>query len=1131
MDLIRLCISRPVGVSVGVLLVVLFGLLSLLAIPVQLTPNVDIPVVKVETIWRGANPQEVEREIVDRQEERLRSVRGVQKMTSIARDNQAEVRLEFYPDIDKSTALRDVTEKLRQVAGYPLDVDQPTVSLEDPSMDRPVAWLQVRPTEAAKDTGRDIGHLRDFVEDYVKPYLDRVPGVASTDVYGGREREVQVRINPGELAARGLTFRQVEEALRRQNTNVSAGSWTQGKRDYAVRTVGQYESLAEVLNTVIAYTPGGPVYVRDVGTVERGFARQTSFVRSKGEFVLVIPVRREVGTNVLEVMRGLKQAVEQVNREVFQARRLPYQLVQVYDETIYINNAIRMVQQNIVYGGALAIGVLLLFLRNWRATAVVALSIPISVVATFLFVVLLGRTLNVVSLAGIAFAVGMVVDNAVVVLENIYRHRQMGKPALAAALEGAREVWAAILASTLTTMAVFIPVIFVREEAGQLFRDISVAAAGAVGLSLLVSVTVIPTLASRLVGRVRAARGGEGGRARIDEHGTGRLAGIVAGAVERINRRWPVRVAVVVALCGVALGTIPWLVPQTTYLPSGNRNLAFGMLLTPPGYSVDEFKRMADVIEGVVAPYWSVEPGSAAHRELDEAWRQRVEALIEARAIPELAADPNKKMNWEERLAHNRLVREWRTPPPLIENFFYVAYGNICFMGCVSRDEALVKPLLRLLQTAGRQIPGVYAVFFQVQLFAFGGGNTADIQVRGDDLDKVTAAAGALFAATSQEFGMVQPSPSNFALGRPELRVIPDRERAADLGLTARDVGFIVEACVDGAYVGDYRAEGGDTIDIMLYVAGQQDRPAQAIGQVPIHAPVGRVVPLGSAVRLVDTSAPEQINHIERQRAVTLTVNPPETLALEQVIHRIKEEVEPRLRAVGAIDEDVLISLTGNADKLAAARASLVGQWEGWRPASLLNIVRSRFFLAVLIVYLLLCALYESWVYPLVIMFAVPLAVCGGFVGLWVAHNATLLTTNQPVQQLDVLTFLGFIILVGVVVNNAILLVDQALRQQREQGQAPAAAIREAVRVRVRPILMTSLTTFFGQLPLALLSGAGSELYRGLAAVMLGGLLIAMLGTLIMVPTVLGIVMDVRLWLVSRAAAGAAAPAVAPRER
>ncbi|MEW6249947.1 MAG: efflux RND transporter permease subunit [Planctomycetota bacterium] len=1121
MNLIRLCIARPVAVTVGVLLVVLFGLLALFVIPVQLTPNVDTPVVTVTTYWWGANPQEVEREITDRQEEQLKSVKGLRQMSSDSRDNQSQIVLEFYPHVDKDAALRDVNDKLRQVTGYPPEIEEPTIQAADSSVDTPIAWLMLRDLT---NGGERIRELRDFAEDFVEPYLERVPGVAKVELYGGLRREVKVAVDPGRAAARGVSLGQIREALLRQNQNISAGTRTLGKRDYALRTVGQYTSPEEVLNTVVAATSGGPVYVRDVADVELGFERTRGFVRSQGQYVMAVPVWREVGTNVITVMNGVKDAIRRVNAEVLSARQMGIDLVQVYDETDYIRHSIDMVRDNILYGSALVLGLLLAFLRSWRATAVLALTIPVSIVGTFVVIVAFGRTLNVISLAGIAFAVGDVVDSAYVVLENIYRHKQMGKPVHHAVLDGTHEVWGPVLASTLTTMAVFIPVIFISQEAGQLFRDISIAEVGAVGLSMIVALTVIPPLAVRLLahGKARApafpdddaieledgtlvtgkaaaaARAARGHRYDI----VLRFAGFMAAAVAWVNERRLVRWLVVVGMTAGSLALAYLLIPEKTYLPAGNRNLVFGFLLTPPGYSTDEFERMGQVLEARLRPYWEAEPDSPEHEALDRSWVQSVEQQLAAGAISEVS---NPKLSSLER---DRARREWLTPPPLIDNFFYVAWAGGAFMGCSSRDEERVKPLVRLCTVAGQQIPGVYAAFFQVQLFSFEGGNTAEIQIRGDDLEHVTAAASMLFMQTMQRFGMPRPTPANFNLGRPEVRIVPDRERAAELGLTAAEIGFIVEACGDGAYVGDYRQSGGNTIDIKLYIKGQQDRPTQEVAQVPIWTPSGQVVPLSAAARLIDTTALEQIAHVERQRAVTLTVTPPEALPLEAVIRQIKDEIEPQLRAQGMIHPSVLIALTGNADKLREARAAFVGKWEGWTPRSLINMLGGRFFLSVLIVYLLMCALYESWIYPFVIMFSVPLAILGGFLGLSVAHWGTLLTTNQPVQQFDMLTHLGFVMLVGLVVKNAILLVEQSLVNRREYHLSAHHAIREAVRVRVRPVLMTSLTSVFGLLPLALMPGAGTELYRGLAAVMLGGMIVSTLGTFILVPSVLGLVFD-----------------------
>lgn len=1130
MNLIRICVDRPVAVAVGVLLLVMFGLLSLFQLPVQLTPDVDVPVLTVSTAWPGANPQEVEREIIDRQEDQLRSVRGLRKMTSTSKDNSGVVTLEFYRGVDKYQAQREINDKLGQVQGYPIEVEEPVVQLQNEEMNNIIAWLILYPGKGRDDD--EVRKLRDFAEDFVKPYLDRVKGVAGVPVYGGFEREVQIRVDAGQLAARGITFRQLETALRQQNADISAGTRMQGKRDYAVRTAGQFESLDEIRSTVIASTAGGPVYVHDVAEVQQAYKDPEGFVRSNGQYVLAMPVRAEVGSNVVAVMTDLKKAIAKVNEEALRGRGMDLELVQVYDQTLYIQHAIDMVQSNIVYGSALVLGLLLAFLRSWRATAVLALTIPVSIIGTFVVIVLLGRTLNVISLAGIAFAVGDVVDSAYVVLENIFRHRQLGKPIREAVLDGTREVWGAVLASTLTTMAVFLPVIFIQEEAGQLFRDISIAEVAAVGLSMLVAVTVIPPLAVRLLER----RGSGGPRFAVEDQPRTagvptstrdpilRLAGFVAGIVDRLNHHRVARVFVIAGMTVGSLALARFLIPESTYLPAGNQNLVFGFLLTPPGYNNAEFERMGRTVEQSIRRYWEVEPGSPEHAELDRKWVQQVNGMLAAKQVPDLMNDQLS------RLERDRAEREWLTPPPLIEEFFFVSWAGGCFMGATSRDEAKVKPLVRLLQTSGGSIPGTMPIFFQAQLFTFGGGNNAEIQIRGDDLEKVTAAAKAMQMACMMQFGgFPQPDPSNFDQGRPELRIVPDRERAGQLGLTVRDIGFVVEACVDGALVGDYRVAGGDTIDISLYVQGQKDRATREIANIPLYTLAQRVVPLSAAAQLLDTTALEQINRIERQRSVSLTITPPEAMPLEAVIRRIQgtpeknfeDGIAGELRRTGQIDPSITVSLTGNADKLAAARNSLIGEWQGWSWQSLINILSGKALLSVLVVYLLMCALYESWVYPFVIMFSVPLAVFGGFLGLSLCHWGTLLTTDQPVQQLDVLTFLGFIMLTGLVVKNAILLVEQSLVYLRDEHMPIRQAVREAVRVRVRPVFMTSLTSIVGLLPLAIMPGAGSELYRGLASVILGGMFVSTIGTLVLVPCVLSLVIELRLAFAARGAAPA----------
>ena len=1094
MDIIRFTIENPVKVAVGVILACLFGLLALFQIPIQLTPDVDEPIVTVTTLWPGKSVREVEREIVDRQEEQLKGVSGLRKMTSESTEGRAVVTLEFFVGVDKDVALRETDQKMNQVTGYPPDVQEPVIEAADPAMSTPIAWILFR----AQD-GSDVSKHRDFVWDHIKPILERVEGLSSVDVYGGREREAHVLIDPARLAARGLTMRDLENALRSENVNVSAGTITVGKRDFIYRTVGEFEDTAQIENTVIAYREGGPVYVHDVGRAVRTYEKQRSFVRSKGQSVLAMPARRETGSNVITVMEGLKEQINLVNEDILHARGLELELTQVYDETIYIRSSINLVRNNIFIGGALATIVLLAFLRNIRATGVVALSIPISVIATFLAVAMLGRNINVVMLAGMAFAVGMVVDNAVVVLENIYRHKQMGKPSFQAALDGGREVWGAILASTMTTMAVFLPVIFVEEEAGQLFRDIAIAIAAGVLMSLLVAVLVIPTVSARVLGK------GTAGKA--DKESTGRIAHAVGSVVGWVNRKRLVQVALIVVFVIGSVGGSYLLMPPSDYLPSGNRNIVFGFIITEPGLSIEEFQRISYEMEDHLRVYWETEPGS-----------------------PEYAALPQVMMPFRDSAVPVK--------PALIDNFFFVSFANMAFVGVTSRDDRNVAPLRVILQEALANSPTAVGAggFFQ-QAPLFGGrrsGNTVDVEIRGSILADVERVAGRLVVECASRFGYARPVPSNFDLPRPERRAEADRAKAADLGMTVRDVGFIVEASVDGSYIGGFREEG-DQIDLRIKLENADGTPIRDVAEVPLYTPTGRIVPLSSVVRFEEVGSPQQINHIESMPGITLEILAPPGMAIEQVMNTIDQDIIAPLRAEGAVPPGVYVSLAGTADKLVETRAAMFGHWTGWNLSSFLSLLQSRGFLALLVIYLLMAALFESFIHPLAIMLTVPLATVGGFAGLAVIHWLSTFNPIMPIQQLDVVTMLGFVILVGIVVNNAILIVHQTLNNIN-YGMAHDQGLVEAVRTRVRPILMTAFTSIGGMLPLALMPGAGSELYRGLAGVMVGGLFVATLFTLILVPVVFALFLELQMKLRGRVGRGVtveemAAPAPAEPRR
>ncbi|MEQ9619699.1 MAG: efflux RND transporter permease subunit [Deltaproteobacteria bacterium] len=1039
MKLVQTSINKPVSVAVGIIFVILFGVISLFRIPVQLTPDVEKPRITVSTFWQGASPQEVETEIVREQEDELKAVDSLVEMTSESQDSSGTIILEFEIGTDIDSAMVDVSNKLNQVEDYPDEVEQPVISSTDVRSNA-MAWFMLKPKEG---NDVDIYSYHDFAEDYIKPAFERVPGVGSSNVFGGYEREMQVIVDPNALAARGITLLEMAEAVQRENDNYSAGDFDEGKRRYIVRTVGEYQSAEDIENVIITRKNGAPVYVRDVADVKLGYKDAEYAVRQNGEPGIAINAVKEAGANSITVMEGLLEAMDGLNKGELEKRDL--RMFNVYEETGYIINAIDLVKNNLIIGGILAILVLLLFLRSASSTLIVATAIPISVVGTFVVMAFMGRTINVISLAGMAFAVGMVVDNSIVVLENIYRHMQMGKSRLRAAYDGTVEVWGAVLASTLTTAAVFIPVIFIQDQAGQLFRDIAIAISVSVILSLLVSITVIPAISAKILNIVKERPGHNFSNLWGIADRAGRFAESIANFVRGILTNGGRRIAVV---CIFTFGAIilSWLMmPKTEYLPEGNRNLVFGILIPPPGYNIAEFTAIGKQIEADIRLYWEAEPGS-----------------------PEAA-----KLNG-----------------PPIEHFFYVARGRQAFMGARVKEPEKIREIMPVLQASLSKIPGMIAIVSQSSIFqrGIGEGRAINVQLTGPELEKLVGLGQKVFFAAMQNIpgSQVRPIPS-LDLGNPEVQVFLDRERGSDVGITNQGLGFMLNTLVDGAVVSEYQING-DEIDLSLRGADEYASRTQALEDLMINTESGKMVTVGSVANVNVTTGPEQINHYERQRTIAISIIPPEQMPLETAIEIINNEILKPLKESGELSGSYNAILTGTADDLTVTRQAL--QW--------------NFMLAGVIAFLLMASLFESFVYPFVIMFSVPLAAFGGFLGLFILN----LFTYMP---LNVLTMLGFIILIGIVVNNAILIVHQALNNMRDEGLDHVDAIVESVRTRIRPIFMSTTTSVCGMLPLVLSPGSGSEFYRGLGSVVVGGLMVSTIFTLILVPAVFSLVLDLRL--------------------
>ncbi len=1152
MDLIRLVISKPVGVTVGVILAVMFGIIGLRTIPIQLTPTVDRPEITVSTVWPGRSPQEMVDEITRPQEEELKNVAGLKRMRSTSQTGMSTIVLEFSVGVDVGRVFQEVSDSLRQVSDYPDEVIEPTIAVADGAAENAIAWIIIDlPKDAIERyPDFDITTLFDALDDEVKPLIERVNGVAEVNVYGGREREVRVYADPIRLAERRLTYGDLMSALRGENQNVSAGSIAEGKREYRVRVEGEFTDTEHILGTVISYRDGLPVYVRDVASVEIAHQKQRGFVRSLGHPSIAINVIRQSDANVVEVMKDVRIALDDVRETVLPniggiVNGSPVgqdlRMRQVYDETTYIDSAMTLVQQNLLLGGAIAAFVLLLFLRAIRPTIIVLVAIPVSVMCTFLVMWALDRTLNVVSLAGLAFAVGMVVDNAIVVLENIYRRLQHGDDPDEAAYRGTREVWGAVLASTLTTAAVFIPVLTIQEEAGQLFRDIAIAIIASVTLSLVVSITVIPSACARNL-RIIEHRSAIG-RAFAGLFGLSWVFGKVGDGLQTAVRwgitGWrgaSIRPVLIVGMTWASLALSAHLMPPLDYLPAGNRNLVFGGLLIPPGLSLGQQERIAQTIESSIGPY-------------AEATLAKPETVA---ALPPIFRyqDPENPFD----------------PVPM-DNFFIGAFDGGMFVGATSEDEEVVIPVGTLLTNAMSSIPDSYGGARQTSLFGrgVGGGNSIDIEIAGPDLDKVVEVANYMFMAAAGEFGFgsVQADPANFNLQEQEFQ-IRLLERGRELGISTEALGVATRALFDGAYVGEFKLDG-DAVDLTIMPPGGRLAFKEQLADIPIATAFGDVVPIDTVVEFVPTLAAQTIKRIEELASVSISVSPPTGEAIESVMQRIDEKIIGPARQAGMIDRSMRIRLEGTAAQLDEIKHAMFGKvddqrgpiatgarWSAigvlglglivggfcltrlrrgvkilygaagcvlmsaifagliWLVASQPQLLEARFVWALVVTYLLMAALFESFLYPMVIMFTVPLAVVGGFAGLDQVHEWSIHDLTKPTQQLDVLTMLGFFILIGVVVNSAILLVHQALNFIRDENLSPAEAISRSVRTRMRPIFMSVLTSVGGMLPLVIAPGAGSEMYRGLGSVVVGGLLVSTVFTLVLVPLLFSLVLEMR---------------------
>jgi multidrug efflux pump subunit AcrB len=1002
---------------VACILIAIFGVLSLSRLPIQMTPDISRPEISIWTNWRASAPNEIESEIIEPQENVLRSIPGLLRMQSSANFGVSNINLQFVIGTDMNRALIEVMNRLNQVPRYPVDAEEPVISLGGDEFENVIAWFAIT---AKPGNERPIESYQDFIDDTVITRMERVPGVSQVGSFGGRKHEVRITFDPFKTANIGIDLTRVSSQLG-SNADVSAGLNEVGRREYTLRFSGKYDvdSLGDL---VLDWRGGKPILLRDVARVELTLVDPTTVLHQNGGPSIAVFVIPESGVNVYKIMSDLKATVADL--AAHELDRAGLNIVQDSDDTIYISASVGMVRNNILLGITMAVIVLWWFLRKFRATLIVTLAIPVCLMIAFMVLAFTGRTLNIISLAGLAFATGMVLDGAIVVLENIFRQREAGLEGNEASMRGVSQVWGALLASATTTVAIFMPVLFLENEAGQLFSDLAITISAAVVASLLVAVTVLPTAAANWIK-------GEA----IDDHHRQWWHWVtrhIMSWTDTPRKRWAWVGTLTLTPVIIALA----LIPPADYLPEGKKNFIMGFLVTAPGMGMQ-----------------------TADEELVD--------IIDERLMPYLRGEKQ----------------------PQVKNYFLgTSKGWGAFIGGEAVNDDEVDEVIRVFnEEIMTGFPDTFG--FAGRDPVFGGhraGRKIDIDLSAGSFDSLLDAGRAGFYTVMQAMpeANVRPEPG-LELAEPEIRLIPDDRKIAEVGWNRSNMATVVRAMGDGAFLGEY-FDGSRRYNVVMRAENWYS--PEELGAIPVATASGDILTVGELARVTRTAGPSNIRRIDRKRTLTLRVTPPPNMAMEEALQIIKEEVAPVI--LESMPADGLVKYRGTAEALAEALTSMKGS----------------FLLAVVILYLLISALFRSFRDSLLVILTIPMATVGGVIALRLVDLALFAAGGQ---QMDLLTMIGFVILLGLVVNNAILLVYRARDAERE-GMSRRDAVESAIRLRLRPILMSTTTSIFGMLPLMLMPGAGTELYRGMATVIVGGMLVSTLFTLILLPSLLRMHEDVK---------------------
>ena len=1088
MSLVEFATRRRVTVAMITLTFVLFGLIALRDLKVNLLPDLSYPTLTVRTEYTGAAPSEIETLITEPVEEAVGVVKNLRKLKSVSRTGQSDVVLEFAWGTDMDQASLEVRDKL-DVLRLPLEAKAPVLLRFNPSTEPVMRLVLTTPEKLSGSEQAELMRLRRYADNELKKKLEPVDGVAAVKIAGGLEDEVQVLVDADRLAQLNLAPNLVIDRLRQENVNISGGRIEEGSERYLVRTVNQFTDLGQMRDLLVANVDGVPVHLRDVATVTQGYKEREAVIRFKGREAVELAIYKEGDANTVAAADAVRKMLERLQQtgagggtgapgakpveNAAQARPGAYVIdgiaVQtIEDQSKFIRNALHEVKKEAVIGGLLSILIIFFFLRDGWSTFVIGLSLPVSIIATFFFMDRLGLSLNVMSLAGLALATGMVVDDSIVVLESIAKARERGLGVLQAAVAGTREVSMAVVASTLTTVAVFFPLVFVEGVAGQLFKDQALTVSIALMISLVVSLTLIPMLSSV---KAKAPLAFPPEAAHPDWTPSNKVARAAAVAGRGAKR-------------GVGLGVFATSFAFITggrlfALTIGNALAGLGRILLIPYESAAAWYR--DMLPRALQRPWLILGSAAAAFVVSLG----IASTLGTDLIPQLAQDrfemtaklpPGTQLRETDALV--RAVQQAHDADPDVEALYGVSGtgtrldanptesgDNVAKLSVVlgehysKQTESEVTERMRATMA---RYPDIAVKFGRPQLFSFS--TPMEIELRGQDIEALQRAGRRLaeLLQSSPHFADVK---SSVEQGYPEVQIRFDQERAAALGLTSRQIADQVVRQVRGEVATRYSFRDRK-IDVL--VRGQEKNRASVddIRRTIVNPQSDRPVTLAAVADVVETVGPSEIHRADQTRVALVSSNL-RGVDLGTAVKEVQQLV--RENPLGA---DIRLAFGGQSEELDSSIRSLL----------------FAFGLAIFLVYLVMASQFESLLHPFVIMFSVPLAMVGAVLALWMSRS--------PVS---VVVFIGLILLVGIVVKNAIVLVDK-VNQLREEGVAKRLAICQGAESRLRPIVMTTLCTLFGFAPLAFFGGDGAEVRAPMAITVIGGLAVSTLLTLVVIP-------------------------------